>query len=69
MRSVWTFDFCNVLVYPLIAYTKVHVTADAGFPLAVARPTVNCTVVVETSTPVTGMITVEVDSSVPFPGM
>ena len=37
----------------------------SGFPQAVARPTTNCTVTVETSEPVTGTITVEVDSSAP----
>jgi len=47
--------------------TKVHVSAAEGFPLAVARPTNNCTVMVETSTKVTGTITVEVDSSDPDP--
>jgi hypothetical protein len=33
----------------------------------VARPTKNCTLVVETSVPVTGTVTVEVDSSDPSP--
>lgn len=67
--STWSFDFCPLLVFPQIAFTKVHVSAKAGFPLAVARPSKNCTVVVETSTPVTGTITVEVDSSAPHAGM
>ena len=67
--TAWLFDFCPLLVFAQIAYTKVHVSAEVGFPLAVARPTKNCTVLVETSTPVTGTITVEVDSSAPYAGM
>jgi hypothetical protein len=43
----------------------VHVVAADGFPTAVARPPVGCKVTVETSTPVTGTITVDVDSSEP----
>jgi len=63
--SVWTFDFCDVLIFPTIAFAKVHVSAESGFPTAIARPSQNCTLVVETSVPVTGTITVEVDSSEP----
>lgn len=63
--TVWHFDFCDVLVFPVIAFAKVHVSAAVGFPTAVARPTDNCTLVVETQTAMTGTITVEVDSSTP----
>jgi hypothetical protein len=59
------FDFCAQLLFPQIAYAKVHVTAASGFPTAVARPAQNCTLLVETSVAVTGTITVEVDSSQP----
>ena len=65
--TTWHYDFCKLLVFAQIAFVKVHVTAESGFPLAVARPTENCTVTVETSTQVTGTITVEVDSSEPSP--
>jgi hypothetical protein len=61
----WMFDFCAQLLFPQIAYAKVHVTAASGFPTAVARPAQNCTLLVETSVAVTGTITVEVDSSQP----
>ena len=63
----WTFDFCDQLLFPQIAVVRIHVVAASGFPVAVARPTANCTVTVETSEPVTGTITVEVDSSKPSP--
>ena len=53
------------LIFPKIAIARVHVSAATGFPTAVARPTPNCSLVVETETPVTGTITVDVDSSTP----
>ena len=59
----WSFDFCDRLVFPVIARVAVSVVAASGFPHAVARPPVGCTVLVETDAPVTGNITVEVDSS------
>ena len=65
MYHRWLFDFCAVLVFPQIAIAKVHVSAAKGFPVAVARPTQNCTLLVETQTAVTGTITVDVDSSEP----
>ena len=61
----WRFNFCDVLIFPTVAVAKVHVAATEGFPVAVARPTQNCTLLVETSVPVTGTITVEADSSTP----
>lgn len=65
--TAWLFDFCDVLLFPQIATAKVHVSAASGFPVAVARPTTNCTLLVETSEAVTGTVTVEVDSSEPNP--
>jgi len=59
----WQFDFCSLLVFPSIQRVSVSVVAAAGFPVAQARPPVGCTVLVETSTPVTGDVTVTVDSS------
>jgi hypothetical protein len=59
----WIFNFCNYLVFPTISRVKVNVITTAGFPIAIARPTVNCTVLVETNEPVTGTISVDVDSS------
>ena len=55
------------LVFPQIAIVRVHVSAASGFPNAVARPAVGCTVTVETEQPMTGSITVDVDSSEPSP--
>ena len=49
----------------VIFHLQVHIMAASGFPTAVARPTQNCTLLVETSMPVTGTLTVEVDSSEP----
>lgn len=59
----WQFDVCDQLVVPVIARVAVSVQAAAGFPVAVARPPVNCTVLVETSEPVTGTVSIAVDSS------
>ena len=61
----WAFDFCEQLVFPQIAIVRVHVVAASGFPRAVARPPAGCKVMVETSEPVTGTVTVDVDSSEP----
>ena len=47
---------------PISVFTQM---ATTGFPVAVARPPEGCTVVIETQTPVSGTITVEVDSSAP----
>jgi len=58
-----TFDFCDRLVFPQITTAKVSVIAEVGFPRAVARPTRDCKVVVETDVAVTGVLTVDVDSS------
>jgi hypothetical protein len=58
-----TFDFCDRLIFPQIMFAKVNVIAEAGFPRAIARPTKDCTVVVETDVAVTGILTVDVDSS------
>ena len=63
--SVWRFNFCNVLLFPQIEIVRVHVVAATGFPNAVARPPQGCIVNVETDVPVTGSITVDVDSSMP----
>jgi len=60
----WAFDFCDRLVFPSIARViSVTVSAASGFPVAVARPPVGCTLLVETSAAVTGTVSVEVDSS------
>ena len=67
LATRWEFDFCELLVFAQIAVVKVHVTALSGFPTAVARPATGCRVLVETSEPVTGTITVDVDSSQPSP--
>lgn len=58
-----TFDFCSSLVFQTIANVDVSVIASSGFPVAVARPPVGCTILVETNVPITGSITVTVDSS------
>jgi hypothetical protein len=65
--SAWSFDFCAQLVFPSIARVAVEVVASAGFPRAVARPPVGCTVLVETDAPVTGTVTVTVDASASDP--
>lgn len=59
----WKFDFCSLLVFPTIDRVNVFVSAASGFPVAIARPPINCTVLVETSEPVTGSVTAVVDSS------
>jgi len=64
----WLFDFCKALIFPQIAQVRVHLVAESGFPNAVARPPVGCKVTVETDVPVTGTITVDVDSSEPSAG-
>lgn len=58
-----SFDFCPVLVFPVIAQVRVSVVTSEGFPVAVARPPIGCNVSVEVSAPVTGSISVTVDSS------
>lgn len=58
-----TFDFCDHLTFPQIANAKVSVMAESGFPRAIARPTKDCKVTVETDLAMTGTITVDVDSS------
>eukprot|EP00966_Prymnesium_polylepis_P240834 5569455-Prymnesium_polylepis.2 len=63
--SSWAYDFCDRLIFPQIAGVRVHVVAASGFPTAVARPPDGCKVTVETAEPVTGTITVELDSSAP----
>ena len=60
----WAFDFCAQLVFPTIQRIDVSIVAESGFPIAVARPPVGCTVLVETNIPVTGYITAAVDSSI-----
>jgi hypothetical protein len=64
----WDFDFCASLVFPVIAVVRVHVVAAEGFPKAVARPPSGCKVTVETDVPVTGTITLDIDSSEPSTG-
>jgi len=66
--TMWNFNFCDELLIPQIAIARVHVSAATGFPTAVARPTTDCNLVVETSVPVTGTVTVDVDSSEPSAG-
>jgi hypothetical protein len=61
--SQWNFTFCDYLVFPTISRVKVSVIAASGFPTAIARPPVGCSVLVETSESVTGTVSVEVDSS------
>jgi len=51
------------LIFPKVETARVSVAAESGFPRAVARPTQNCSVVVETDVAMTGAITVDVDSS------
>jgi hypothetical protein len=58
----WAFDLCAQLVFPVISRVTVSVQAAAGFPVAIARPAVGCTVLVETSEAVTGNVTVLVES-------
>jgi hypothetical protein len=60
----WSFNFCSQLIFPTIArVVSVTVTSATGFPVAVARPPSGCTLLVETSEPVTGNVSVTVDSS------
>jgi hypothetical protein len=60
----WAFDFCDALIFPTIArVSSITVSTASGFPVAVARPPVGCTLLVETSVAVTGTVSVEVDSS------
>ena len=60
----WLFNFCGVLIVPTIARVSlVSVSAATGFPTAVVRTSVNCTVLVETSEPVTGDVSVMADAS------
>jgi len=61
--SSHSFDFCPLLIYPVIAKVTHSLSATTGFPTSIARPTTNCTLLVEFSEPVTGFITVSVDSS------
>lgn len=61
--SEWSFNFCPQLVFPTIQRVDVSIVAEAGFPVAVARPPVGCTVLVESNVPFTGSITASVDSS------
>ena len=61
--TAWSFDFCDSLVFSSIARVSVEVVASAGFARAQARPPVGCTVLVETDAPVTGTVSVTVDSS------
>jgi hypothetical protein len=60
----FTFDFCALLTFPVIDHVAtVAVSAEAGFPAAVARAPTGCVVVIETSEALIGNITVTVDSS------
>ncbi len=60
----FTFDFCALLVFPVIDHVAaLTVAAEAGFPAAVARAPMGCTLVVETSEALTGNLTVTVDAS------
>ena len=61
----WSFDFCDRLVWPQIAIARAHVVAASGFPATAVRPPDGCKVLVETDVPVTGTVTVDVDSSEP----
>ena len=62
--TTWPFDFCKRLIFPSISrVVSITVNAASGFPVAVARAPVGCTVLVETSVAVTGTVSVEVDSS------
>jgi hypothetical protein len=58
-----TFNFCNELLFGNIASVQYSVTAVSGFVRASARPATGCTLTIETETPLTGAITVAVDSS------
>mmetsp|Transcript_12168 Transcript_12168/g.17611 ORF Transcript_12168/g.17611 Transcript_12168/m.17611 type:complete len:185 (+) Transcript_12168:1375-1929(+) len=62
--TVWEFDFSSSLLFPTIATVRINVVAEEGFPIAVARPPRGSKVTVETNIPITGTITVDVDSSV-----
>ena len=59
------FNFCSQLVVPQIASMQYSLQAASGFPNVVARPIQNCTVQIETDTPVTGTLVVDVDASYP----
>lgn len=62
--TTWPFDFCDVLIGS-IATIRVSVVAGKGFPVAIARPPKEdgCSFVVETSVPMTGVVTCDVESS------
>ncbi|CAE8588824.1 unnamed protein product [Polarella glacialis] len=63
----WKFDFCTELVFAQISRVSVSLQSEAGFPRHAVRPPQNCTVQIETDMPVTGTMTVHVDSSQPHP--
>lgn len=64
----WHFDFCDDLIFPVIASVQVSLQVSSGFPQYAIRPAQNCTVLVETASPVTGSMTLNVDSSTPGDG-
>merc|ERR1712066_490071 len=61
--TAWRFDFCHQLVVPRIASARVNLQVQEGFPRHAVRPTENCTLLVETDVPVSGIMTVDVDIS------
>jgi hypothetical protein len=66
--STWSFDFCADLVFQNITAARHSFTcSDAGvFPVAIARPPVDggCRVVVEVKPAASGIMVVDVDTSV-----
>jgi len=59
----WKFDFCDQLVFPVIASVHVSLQVPDGFPSYAVRPTDTCKVLVETDTAVSGTMNVQIDSS------
>jgi hypothetical protein len=63
-ESSHVFDICDQLVFSTIATARVFFTAEGtGFPQYQARPPLGCAINADFSEPVTGTVTVEVDSS------
>lgn len=65
--TLWNFDFCDALVFKTIRWVSATISAAAGVPRYVTRPPNGCKVTVETDGPVTGTVSVSVDSSIDSP--
>jgi len=64
----WSFDFCDVLIFPTIVSAHASLQADYGFATVVTRPANGCKVLAETDKAISGTVTIEVDTSALDPG-